>query len=449
MQIWVVDDNKADLILFEENLLELGYRSRNISCFEDLTQLDEALSKANPDILFLDLFLPGSMGIETFEHVMRLNPKCPIVVLSGVRDMDTALRTVQMGAQDFLIKDEMTSEGIFRMIGYSTERYRNISALRESEEKYRALFQSIPIGTIVLDENLVIIEANEEAQNYLKRNYLIGMPYLTAIADFGKTEQVKEALINCSTRMLKQNHSDEIVYIEQSTSRLLIGDEFRFIVSLIDRTEKVLRDIKKNEIVHNTLDKERLRISRELHDGIGQYLVAVQLQLELLKGINDETDDSIEKIQELTKTTISLARSMSYSLSPPDLDKGLLTAVETLFIQLQNLKSITFDLNCKGGKTSPFNKIDEYSVFRIVQEFVNNSIKYSKCDLISCTIEFGEDFARIELYDNGEGFDLNNASLGLGLRTMKERAQASEIEYNLFSAPGEGTKLKLEYIRNY
>lgn len=449
ISIWVVDDNSGDLIILLENLVQLGYRSKNIQTFHDLQSLAFALEKEFPDILLLDLFLPNSLGIDTYRSVMELKPKYPIISVSGIKDIETAIKTVKLGAQDFLNKDDITPETLDRMIHYSIERYENVKSLRESEEKYKSLFKSIPIGTIILNSELQILELNDQAQKFLGNKGIVGVHYGQTMDNPERIKLLESAIISSTPITFLKNFDDQSIYLEQISSKIRIGENIRYVVSLIDQTEKILREIKKNEIVHNTMDEERMRISRELHDGIGQYLIAVQLQLEILKIGNEDIKEPVEKIQEITETSIKLARSMSYNLSPPDLDQGLKSAIQTLFEQLNNVNNIKFELNVSGGENNTISKSVQYAIFRIIQEFVNNSIKYSRCTLLSCVMELESDSARIEIKDNGIGFDTKKISHGLGLRTMKERAFASEMEFNYSSQPGIGTSLILNYNEQY
>lgn len=96
----------------------------------ELSSALERLSKGGIDLLLLDLNLPDNEGISTFERAYAFAPDVPIVVLTEVDDEDLALRTVQGGAQDYLVKGRATGEVVFRSIRYAVERHRLLSALR-------------------------------------------------------------------------------------------------------------------------------------------------------------------------------------------------------------------------------------------------------------------------------------------------------------------------------
>ncbi len=96
----------------------------------ELSSALERLSRGGIDVVLLDLNLPDNEGISTFERAYAFAPDVPIVVLTEVDDEDVALRTVQGGAQDYLVKGRVTGEVVFRSVRYAVERHRLISALR-------------------------------------------------------------------------------------------------------------------------------------------------------------------------------------------------------------------------------------------------------------------------------------------------------------------------------
>jgi len=88
-------------------------------------------------------------------------------------------------------------------------------------------------------------------------------------------------------------------------------------------------------------------------------------------------------------------------------------------------------------------ELDEYAIYRIIQEFVNNSIKHSGCSSIETTFYPEENNVVIEIRDNGVGFEIDEVYKGLGLKNMEQRAQASGMTVDLQSRPGKGTWLTI------
>jgi two-component system sensor histidine kinase UhpB len=446
IRIWIIEDNSGDLLLLQETLLDLNFTSRNIRPFTDLLELKEALKNDQPDVILLDLFLPGFSGIETFENVMTMSPSSPIIVLSGLDNMETALACVSKGAQDYIIKGEMDEELINKTINYSIERFKNTIELQKSEEKYRQLFTAIPVAVLSLDGALNIIDFNEASRSLMKisppeqgGNYLELFPN-----EFTASEAIT-ALAEEGRKLLKLSYPNgETYYYEQSAEVSYFGSNKRYLVTLLDRTEIVTKELNKIKIVHETLDEERNRFSRELHDGLAQNLVVANLRLEMLRGSDEKKNEIVKASQDAINSSINLLRSISYNLSPPELEKGLLAAIKALFNRLQNVNSIEFILiTSEVEEALDYSYFDEYSIYRIIQEFTNNSIKYSSCNEVSCEIDYKDDELKIIIQDNGKGFDQTTTSAGIGLQNMKQRAFAAGFSMELISTLGAGTRLIL------
>jgi two-component system sensor histidine kinase UhpB len=446
LKIWVIEDNPGDLILLQEMLIDLDFKSKNIKHFRDLESFEEALTSDAPSILFLDLFVPGSQGIETFQRIKPISSRCPIIILSGLDSMDIALECVKMGAQDYLVKDEMSNEMLDKMIIYAIERFSNTKEIRVSEEKYRILFHSIPLAVIMLDEDHNILEINNAATQMLNvRENIKGCTYSSIFSEPSSKGLALDGLQRSKNVLIKLVNKDEKArYLEQASTSNMTSGGARYLVTLTDRTEIIENEINRERIVHETLDEERNRVSSELHDGLAQYLVVLNLHLDMLKGIDEKVDQGLILCQEAVSTSLKLVRSISYMLSPPDMEKGLIPALKALFLRLQNVNNVNFEL-VTDDKTlkSDLSFFDEYSVFRMVQEFINNSLKYSECLKISCDIACQDGHLCITLNDDGKGFDIEAVQKGLGLINMKQRAFSAGFELNLQSQIGVGTSLKL------
>lgn len=445
-KLWIIEDNAGDLMLLEEVLIDLGFKSKNIRHFIDIQMFEEALKEDCPDVLLLDLFLPGSQGLETFKRIMPVTERFPVIVLSGLDSMNTAFESVKLGAQDYLIKDEMNDEMINKMINYAIERFANIIDIKKSEEKYRILFQSIPLSVIMLDENNTVLEINDSAKSLLETNdSLKGNLYFDAFEEESVRKIVNDALVHSKSTLIKlKSPQKKPKYLEQTSTKSHTINGIRSLVTLTDRTEIVESELNRSRIVHETLDDERNRFSKELHDGLAQYLVVLNLHLEMLKGIDTRVDEGLVSCSEAVNTSLKMVRSISYNLSPPDMDKGLVPALKALFSRLENVNNVHFELSVSDHlQDIDFSFIDEYSIFRMVQEFINNSLKYSECTIVHCSIDLTGHHLCIEITDDGKGFDIEAVKKGLGLENMKQRAFAAGFDLNLSSEIGQGTRLLL------
>ena len=122
MKILLVEDNPGDARLTKELLKEVRTEQFEIAHANRLSEAIYLLSLSQVDTILLDLGLPDSNGIDTFSKLHSSVPQTPIVILSGITDEAVALKTVQLGAQDYLIKGEINSNILHRVIRYAIER---------------------------------------------------------------------------------------------------------------------------------------------------------------------------------------------------------------------------------------------------------------------------------------------------------------------------------------
>lgn len=199
------------------------------------------------------------------------------------------------------------------------------------------------------------------------------------------------------------------------------------------------------ELVQEILDEERERMAMELHDGLGQQLIAVNLHLNMLRETISDTA-GIDKCSTILKDSILQMKSMCYNLAPPEFEKGLLNSVDKLFAKLNEMsKHIHYRFVAKKIPIRDLSSEEAYNIYRIIQEFVSNSQKYADCSEITCEIGRRNDSVAVLIYDNGKGFDPKQVTTGFGLANIEKRAKLAKakIEYN--SAIGEGTYLLIEF----
>src|SRR6188474_44332 len=135
LNILMVEDNTGDQFLLSELL---SASDLTIKSLVSAIRLDDALHQLKKpiDIILLDLSLPDSSGIETFNAINRLFGKTPVVILSGLTDTRLALDAIALGAQDYLIKGDFDEKLLSKTIRYSIERKRNMEELQASNERY-------------------------------------------------------------------------------------------------------------------------------------------------------------------------------------------------------------------------------------------------------------------------------------------------------------------------
>jgi signal transduction histidine kinase len=210
--------------------------------------------------------------------------------------------------------------------------------------------------------------------------------------------------------------------------------------------EKKMAISQREELVHETLDEERKRIAMELHDDLGQNLVSLNLMLSMIDHDGTGKTEIIGRCKELATDNITKMKSLIYNLAPPELDKGISNALESLFGRLTEISSeIEFHYSNKLSDSKKIPSDISFNIFRIVQEFVSNSQKYSNCKNVFCLIKSKGLKIQIQLSDDGSGFDIDKVKRGFGLGNIEKRANLIGASFNLQSEVGAGTILTLEF----
>jgi CheY-like chemotaxis protein len=126
VNILLVEDNQADVRLVEECLREGGSDRFEFLATPRLASALEILARESFDLAVLDLLLPDSEGLDTFRAVFHRFPFLPVVVVTALDDKETALATLREGAQDYLLKGQITPESLGRSVEYAMERHRTL-----------------------------------------------------------------------------------------------------------------------------------------------------------------------------------------------------------------------------------------------------------------------------------------------------------------------------------
>ncbi|WP_333872839.1 PAS domain S-box protein [Methylobacter sp.] len=157
MNILLIEDHKPDVVLLRELLTENTKQFFHLTHAERLEEGLALLKREHFDVALLDLSLPDAFGQDTFWRLHRQAPNLPIIILTGLDDEDLAIKLAQAGAQDYLVKSDLTSGILHRSIHYAIERKR-------VEEKLRlaaTMFESTMEGILITDAKANIISVNQ------------------------------------------------------------------------------------------------------------------------------------------------------------------------------------------------------------------------------------------------------------------------------------------------
>jgi signal transduction histidine kinase len=246
---------------------------------------------------------------------------------------------------------------------------------------------------------------------------------------YGKDNEVKICLL--SANKITNNYGNIISY--------------QAILKDITEHSKLSQLLLKKVI--ETQEKERERIARDLHDGIGQSLAAIKLHVESLKANSLENNDisnELDTIPKLLHHAIQDLRQICFNTLPIVLkEHGLIKAIEEL---QSNIANIDFNVKFFYDDNFPaINKSLEISIFRIVQEFINNSLKHGHATEVKIDLKANQEYIIINLTDNGIGFNINDLEIfnGHGLKNIKTRIESFKGDMNINSIIDKGTEFDI------
>jgi signal transduction histidine kinase len=208
------------------------------------------------------------------------------------------------------------------------------------------------------------------------------------------------------------------------------------------KREKELQSKFSQDLI-NKVEHERERISRDLHDSVGQNLLIIKNQNSLLKlRLKDkQLIEKSETINNFAAQTIDELREISNNLTPYQLGRlGLTKAIEDLIDKVTKSSKIS----CVKNISNIDNLVEpslQINLYRIVQESLNNIIKHSKATEISFIVST----SKIVIADNGVGFNTTKTSAGMGIGNLSERAKLLKADSKIESGPNLGTKITLQF----
>ena len=207
--------------------------------------------------------------------------------------------------------------------------------------------------------------------------------------------------------------------------------------------------------LQNVREEEKIAFAREIHDDLGQLLVAIKIDMGLLiKNViktipladSTEVQSKFDNIVALINNSIKTARSIMNGLRPELLElHGLVGAAKEYLREFEERYHISceFDYNISDMEMNPQQSL---ALFRILQEAMNNIVKHAKATLVKIQFQNSNKKVVLQITDNGVGFDKNNSGRedSYGMIGMKERAILLEGELTVTSAIDQGTKVRVE-----
>jgi signal transduction histidine kinase len=209
----------------------------------------------------------------------------------------------------------------------------------------------------------------------------------------------------------------------------------------IEKLEREKKLLAAKSIVEGQ-EEERKRIARELHDGLGVLLSTAKMQFKTIEDKSPGNSEMIKKAAGLLEKASSDVRRISHNMMPGILTKlGLDEAIEDLFDNINDTPGITAILNITNEEEKRLPENTEIMIYRMVQEMVNNTLKYAGADKVTLDLIYEDETVSLQYSDNGKGFDVEEKlkNKSIGLTSIQSRVNFLGGKLNINSRPGRGT----------
>ena len=164
----LIEDNPGDVRLIRLHLADAPHAPFELVHADKLSAGLERLAAGDIDLVLLDMSLPDSFGLDTFKRAHAAAPQVPIIVLSGLDDESVAVQTVQLGAQDYLVKGQMDNRLLVHAMRYAIERKRAEELLARERDLFHTLLDNLPDRIFFKDERSRFLRVNRALSDRFK-----------------------------------------------------------------------------------------------------------------------------------------------------------------------------------------------------------------------------------------------------------------------------------------
>lgn len=452
INVLYIDDQILNLKAFQASFRRIF----NIYTARTAAEAKQILNKHEIEVILSDQRMPEASGVDFFESILETYPNPIRILVTAYSDINSVIDAINKGQvyryiakpwHDFDLK--LTIENAYQL--YLLKEQNNKLNL-----KYQRIFteSSDPILTFdlkgrIIDYNkatLDFVKTNKE-NNLHHRSFNSLLKYKSSTNYIIQKLESNDSIKDFQCQVLGKNNTTKDCLITINAIKDNYGKIISFQAIIKDFTERN----KLNQLLLKTAieaqEKEQERISRDLHDGIGQQLAALRMHLDVFTESTTKDDSDLVKISSILSDTIKDLRKICYNTLPLVLfDNGLIKAIDDL---TEKTRTTTLDVKLSYSNLFPaLTKSLEIAIFRIIQEFVANSIKHGgNLSEINIDLIYNEETVTLKLKDNGVGFEVNSLSLqkGHGLNNIRTRVESFDGKLTMESIPRKQTNFDIVF----
>jgi len=379
-------------------------------------------------------------SISTFDHDLKDFMQSDVVKNLTQKNADLKNKVEGTGNLWYIIKPRIES------VTFSFDEY-----LTQADQKAQTEKRSL------LHELMYQMERRGQSMEYILLfdltfdiEYMVSSLNRYFIAELTGTIQILDSIVKRKSR--------QIIMVARVSASLIFAVTILFIIftqRALNASTARLRFLSTQLIQAG--EKERQRISRELHDEVGQGLTAIKFSVEnaqdlIEKGNSSDSLASLNRVVHLIQNTMSEARNISVSLRPASIDQlGIIATISWFCREYQKTYTgIEIDqaINLQEERVPQPLKI---IIYRVLQESLTNIAKHSNARNVSISLGTRNGRLNLSVEDDGNGFDIARIDVhptmqnGFGLISMRERVELSGGEFEVYSDVGEGTRISARW----
>jgi PAS domain S-box-containing protein len=468
-RILIIDDDEDDYIITSEYVRSISGNSFVTDWCGNYNEALSLLKKNAYDIYFVDYRLGARSGVDLLKEALSLGIEEPIVLLTGKGNYDVDIESMRLGAVDYLIKPEMTTEKMERCIRYALDRTRTMKALKANEHKYRSIFEKSKDVIFITDHQLRFKEINSAVEailgfspEELKGRDLLSLVDHKDTRAFINTWLARHKELNDHETVFNTKQGEKIYCIltltpeEDNDANGNIQGIIHDITSL-KRAEKAALQSEKlaaagrlvRTIAHevrNPLNNITLAIEQMHHDtgdGQQQYMDIIQRNSSRINGL----------ISELLNTSRPAENTLTRCVLQHVIDDVIASAVDRL-----TLKHIKLQVNYPTESVAIL--ADKEKLALALMNIVINAVEAmeEKKGVLTFSLHEADALAILTIRDNGCGisdehisrlfepyFTQKRNGVGLGLTFTLNIIQAHKAAIEVTSEVGSGTSFMISF----
>jgi PAS domain S-box-containing protein len=470
IKVLIIDDDEDDFYITSDYMKGIEEYKLKIDWSYKFNEAVQLLQNRTYDIYFVDYRLGAKTGLDFLREAVRIGAEEPIVLLTGKGNKTVDVEAMQMGATDYLIKTELTTEKLERCIRYSLERTAYLKALRANENKYRSIFELSKDAVFISDKDLALKDCNPATSILLgySKEELRQLSMFDLIIDEGdkavlRSRMQNEGQVADMEVEIQTKDSEKKTCILSVTATADKDDDY--FQGLIHDITNLRRAEKANLMVEKLGATGRLvrTLAHEVRNPLNNINMSVE-QLTHTGSENDENTLFLDIIQRNSKRIGDIITELLDTARPTELtfDKFSMQAImdDAIAESLDRITLQRINMQIRYANAPCFIMANKEKLQIAFLNIIINAVEAMEPDkgVLMITIDSVKNMHVVTIKDNGCGIPEENISrlfepyftskrngMGLGLAATLNILQSHRANIDVSSILGQGTTFTISF----